>query len=99
VARPEDRAARLAEIFKAGCQSRFALKEGTAGTFTALDRFLHDYLANFPEIRFESQISLLQFDVERDLFDCKTIYWRDGEHFSLSGERLFGKRLLSLIDE
>lgn len=89
----------LASIFEAGCDARFTLKPGTVETFERLDQFLRDFLAGVPEVAFESQIKRLRFDVESDLFSCDTIYWRDGEHFSRTGEERFGARLKDLVDE
>jgi hypothetical protein len=89
----------LASIFTAGCDVGFTLKPGTVETFERLERFLRDYLAGITEIAFVSQIERLRFNVESDLLGCDTIYWRDGEHFSHSGELRFGARLSDVVGE
>ncbi|NQZ01569.1 MAG: acyltransferase [Bdellovibrionales bacterium] len=42
---------------------------------------------------------LLDFDWQKDLTDCKQLYWSNESHWSSAGEMRFGKRLISLLEK
>ncbi|MDM4772582.1 acyltransferase family protein [Solimonas sp. SE-A11] len=78
-----------------------ALRPHLQQAFQSLDQKLALRLAN-PEaaVRYLSAQQRMQFDPNRDVFDCRRLLWRDGDHWSPAGEVEFGRRLLrSLADE
>jgi hypothetical protein len=50
------------------------------------------------EVPYVSALAAIDFHADRDMFDCGSVYWMDGDHFSEVGERRFGLRLAPVID-
>ena len=43
-------------------------------------------------MNFLYQVEAFGFSFDRDLLDCDSIFWSDGDHFSLAGEKRFSGR-------
>jgi hypothetical protein len=82
-------------FLKNGCNFSYELRPNLAQTFINLDAEISKVVdkLNASNIRVMSQNSIFDFDFSVDLLNCKDIFWRDGDHFSASGEARFGARL------
>ncbi|MEO0336901.1 MAG: SGNH hydrolase domain-containing protein, partial [Pseudomonadota bacterium] len=48
-------------------------------------------------LKYISTVSSLDFNWKQDLTDCNTLYWSNESHWSSTGEKRFGKRLMRLM--
>jgi hypothetical protein len=72
--------------------------EDLARGLVQLDQYIESRIAkNTSSLHYVSLINLLNFDKQVDLYDCNSIYWFDGDHWSASGERRFGKKIVDAI--
>ena len=67
-------------------------------TFNNLDRELGNSVSRRSKITYVSIIPALNFNWNKDLYDCKTVFWSDGDHWSTEGEARFGARILNLLN-
>lgn len=74
------------------CDVDVQLREGQREMYQRLDAEIANLLAG-TSIGYVSQSELLPFEMG----SCGDLYWSDGDHFSQSGERYFGKILSVLI--
>lgn len=74
-------------------QERFALRPGHRAIFEELDAYLS---LEVPKagIGYISELDAIGFDPQTEIYDCDTVYWSDGDHWSEAGEALFGPRLV-----
>lgn len=77
--------------------SQLALRPNLEENFTGLDRRLAEVAGGLPGIRYVSQIELMQLQTPQDLHDCEAIYWADGDHWSMVGERRFASRFAPIL--
>lgn len=80
-------------MIRRGCSHDYALRPGQKEIYEKLDREL---AATATEHGFDyvSQIDGMVFALSRDFMTCDTIYWIDGDHWSLAGAERFVKRLV-----
>lgn len=83
-----------AAILRTGCAGRFALRTGQRELFLKLDQNI-EQVARKSGYRFVSQQSPSTFNEAQDFVNCDVWFWRDGDHWSLHGARLFVSRLAS----
>jgi hypothetical protein len=76
-----------------GCNVDIQLRKGQREIYQRLDKEITNQLVG-TSIKYISQTELLPFK----LGSCGDLYWSDGDHFSQSGERYFGKILFDLVD-
>ena len=85
---------RLNAMVDGGCNKRFALRDGQVALFTNLDKRLGRAAAE-GGVHYVSLIDAIQFDMATDFMTCSMLFWRDGDHWSTAGARLFVQRLLT----
>lgn len=73
------------------------VQDNTDRTFRQLDAYIKRAIAAKPAITYVSEIDAVTFDEEKDLYDCKSVYWSDGDHWTTAGEMQFGKRIFSVL--
>jgi peptidoglycan/LPS O-acetylase OafA/YrhL len=80
-------------MIRRGCLHNYALRPGQREIYEKLDREL---AATAAEHGFDyvSQIDGMEFALSRDFMTCDTIYWIDGDHWSLEGAERFVNRLV-----
>ncbi len=66
--------------------------------FLRLDEFLAD-ASKQRKFHYFSSVRQVGFDPASDVFDCNSVYWSDGDHWSMAGEARFGKRLVESLPE
>ncbi|AXQ29514.1 acyltransferase [Solimonas sp. K1W22B-7] len=79
--------------------SQARIKPGVREGYLALDRALALRPLAEKGITYVSQVEALQFDERRDLYTCRAVYWRDGDHWSPAGERYFGARIVDALSK
>ncbi len=79
-------------IRRRGCETRVRLRPGQQEAFAELDKVL-DPLSRSNGFEYISALEILDLKFPRDLTDCKTVFWNDGDHFSEAGEARFAPRL------
>lgn len=84
-------------IVRAGCAGAFELRPNQFGAYRMLEAEMSAALAGSP-VRLVSQIDAMALDMGRDFMSCETLYWRDGDHFSLDGLHWFGLRVTAALD-
>lgn len=81
-------------MLNAGCDHTYALRPGIDTLFADLDRTLASASAA-AGVRYVSLIDAVQFDARSEFMTCEQLFWRDGDHWSLEGAKLFVGRLLA----
>jgi hypothetical protein len=81
----------LRQTLRASCDESFMLRDNQAEAFARLDQYLRSRLTG-TGLGFLSQNDAFSFQFPRDFWDCRQLYWSDGDHLSEAGERLFGGR-------
>lgn len=66
-------------------------------TFRQLDTFIKSRASAESNITYVSGIDAVGFDESRDLYDCSSVYWSDGDHWSTAGEIRFGARIYETL--
>lgn len=74
-----------------------AVDENIIATFEQLDQALKVRLVPETRLKYVSQVDTVAFDTKVDLYDCGVVFWADTDHWSLSGERRFGRRLDTVL--
>jgi peptidoglycan/LPS O-acetylase OafA/YrhL len=77
--------------------SRIEVPDNTERTFKKLDDFIRRRVAGATRITYVSTIDAVAFDEGRDLYDCNSVYWSDGDHWTTAGEVRFGKRISAVL--
>lgn len=87
---------RVKDILREGCQRPIQGDPSVARALARLDRSIAGMAEHHPRVTYISQIDALGLDPREDLYDCEAgaVYWSDGDHFSIAGERRFGARLV-----
>jgi len=86
-------------VLRNGCEGNYFFREGQYELFERLERVIRDAIdtarddAGLQTKTWLSQNEQFAFDLSKDYMTCDDIYWSDGDHFSETGEVLFGKRL------
>ncbi|MDQ8699854.1 acyltransferase family protein [Hyphomicrobium sp. LHD-15] len=84
--------------FAMACEdAQIEIHDSVSRTWQALDAFLTTRLAEEPRLRYVSGLAAVPFDSRHDLYDCHSVYWEDTDHWSASGERRFGKRIVAAL--
>ena len=81
-------------MLNGGCDHPYALRKGQEELFAALDESLAAS-AEAAGVAYVSLIDAIAFDMETDFMTCDQLYWRDSNHWSEAGARLFVGRLLA----
>jgi len=78
-----------------GCDFEWNLRPGTQEIYSDLDMYIKEEISKSTEhaIKTVSQIEVFGFDFPKDFFNCETIYWNDGDHYSTTGEIYFSLKL------
>lgn len=66
-------------------------------SYTNLDAYLEKILKIESDILYISSIKAINFNENKDIYDCNAYYWRDTDHFSVEGERKLGDRIVNAI--
>jgi peptidoglycan/LPS O-acetylase OafA/YrhL len=87
------------EFIKSTCVAEYFPTNRQKEIFYDLDLKLKELSAN-KKWRYVSQLDLIKFNFPSDFGDCNRLLWMDMNHFSKSGEEIFGSRfkLLELIE-
>ncbi len=85
------------KILKNGCRKNIFLKKNIEKNFLKLDNFIKKISLN-KNYKYISQIDAINFNDKNDLFSCSEIFWRDGDHFSVSGIKRFAPRILNKLE-
>ena len=82
-------------VLRNGCEGRYFFREGQVELFDTLERVIAAEVdaVGADQLSWVSQNDLFHFDLSKDYMTCDTLYWSDGDHFSETGEVLFGARL------
>ncbi|MEH6452569.1 MAG: acyltransferase family protein [Psychromonas sp.] len=81
------------QILQQGCDANFNLRDGQKTVFNSLDRYINTHTTSLKKVKFLSQNEVLDYQFPRDFMNCEKILWADGDHISIVGEEVFGKRL------
>ena len=85
------------KILKNGCKNKITLKKNIKKNFVNLDNFIKEISLN-KNYKYISQADAINFNDKKDLFNCSEIFWRDGDHFSVSGLKHFAQRILNKLE-
>jgi len=77
--------------------SRLDIQDNTVRTFRQLDAFIKQRTAAQPHLAYVSTIDAVAFDPQEDFYDCNSVYWSDGDHWTTAGEYRFGKRIYAVL--
>jgi hypothetical protein len=80
-------------MLRMGCDGDFSLRPGQAEIFSELDEYIRNVTDDGRNVEYISQIEMLEFDVSKDFMSCPDLYFSDSDHYSATGEVLFGSRL------
>lgn len=75
------------------CGTPVTLRPGQAESFDRLDQHLAEMVRDAGGINYVSQIALMSFDASKDMRECDSYDFIDGDHYSEMGEIRFGARL------
>ena len=81
-------------MIRMGCSRDFELRPGQREIYQNLDDELAEISARY-SFNYVSQLKNMKFDLSSDFRTCDTLYWIDGDHWSLSGVNRFMGRLLA----
>lgn len=79
----------LESILRTGCDV-VPLRPGLTERFAALDKVILSHLP--AQVRFLSQSAVYDIELPRDFGGCDGLFWRDGDHLSVLGQRELGGR-------
>lgn len=85
------------QILRNGCKYSYSLRPNQIDVFKDLEHAIRINLQG-KKVRSISQNDAFNFDMGTDFLNCKELYWSDGDHFTLQGEALFGKRYNVLLE-
>lgn len=94
---PHVNAMKIKKLAMACEDARIEIHESVSRTWGALDAFLANRLAKEAHLRYVSGLAAVSFDSRHDLYDCQSVYWEDTDHWSASGERRFGQRIVAAL--
>ena len=82
-------------ILRNGCEGKYFFREGQVALFDNLERVIAAQIdaVGSDRLTWVSQNELFHIDLAKDFMTCDDLYWSDGDHFSETGEVLFGSRL------
>lgn len=72
------------------------ISENTLASFVELDKYLKDK-SRAGAVPYFSSIDVIKFNPEFDLYNCDSLYWIDGDHWSPQGEKEFGRRIVDAL--
>jgi peptidoglycan/LPS O-acetylase OafA/YrhL len=81
------------QILHKGCDFNFKLRTNHQEAFDSLDKYIGTNTAALNRVKFLSQNEVLNYQFPQDFMTCDSILWSDGDHLSIIGEELLGKRL------
>ncbi len=81
-------------VLQETCAATFDLRPKQRAQFEKLDTTIAAALAGTP-VKYLA-LAAMPFGMTTDFLNCSVNYWTDGDHWSPSGEALFGTRLLPL---
>jgi peptidoglycan/LPS O-acetylase OafA/YrhL len=70
---------------------------GNIAIFAQLDQTLARYVQKHKSLFYISALDVLQFDASNDLYTCNEAFWSDGNHWTIAGEREFGRRIIESL--
>ncbi len=82
-------------VLRNGCEGNYFFRDKQYELFENLEKVIAAAVdaAGADQLTWVSQNDLFGFDLTKDYMTCDDIYWSDGDHFSETGEVLFGARL------
>ena len=82
-------------VLRNGCDGKYFFRDKQYELFEDLERVISTAVdaVGSDQLTWVSQNDLFGFDLTTDYMSCEDIYWSDGDHFSETGEVLFGSRL------
>jgi len=80
-------------VSKYTCENKFITRSALDSAFVELDNKLQNI---FFGSRYISLQKLIKFSIDRDFINCSEIYWSDGDHWSVAGEKKFSQLLKDL---
>lgn len=87
----------LNRVLRGGCEATYTMRPGQADAFAQVDAAVASAAARISVSHIALQAQ--PFAMETDFLTCQTFYWSDGDHWSTSGEALFGARLMPLLPQ
>ena len=81
------------QILQRGCDFKFKLRDNEKALFDSLDQYIEKKVKPLANLDFLSQNKTLNYQFPQDFMNCETIYWKDTDHLSIDGEKMFGERL------
>ena len=82
-------------VLRNGCEGKYSFRTNQYAVFENLEKVISNAVdvADVQNLSWVSQNRAFRFDLTSDFMTCDNIYWSDGDHYSDTGEVLFGKRL------
>ena len=82
-------------VLRNGCTGKYFFRKNQYELFDQLESVIVESLDEVKndQLTWLSQNEMFNFDLTNDYMTCDEIYWSDGDHFSETGEVLFGSRL------
>ncbi|MBL6693302.1 MAG: acyltransferase [SAR86 cluster bacterium] len=80
-------------IKKFFCSHEFKARDNLSLAFKSLDQYFED---TFPPENYISLQKVTNFLMSEDFINCNEIFWSDGDHWSISGEKKFSYLLRNL---
>lgn len=77
-------------IKKYSCEHKFSTRESLDNAFKSLDKH---FIELFPSSKYISLQEITKFSMATDFINCDNLYWSDGDHWSISGEKHFSNKL------
>lgn len=81
------------QILQKGCDFNFKLRNNHKMFFDLLDEYIESNTPPLNRVKFISQNKTLKYQFPQDFMNCEKILWSDGDHLSIIGEEVLGKRL------
>jgi peptidoglycan/LPS O-acetylase OafA/YrhL len=88
------------KMIRRGCDYKASLTASHMGNFERLDEAVRAQIdTSRPAYGYLSEFEAVALDPSVDLYDCEAIYWSDGDHWSIAGERRFGRRVVEFAQQ
>jgi peptidoglycan/LPS O-acetylase OafA/YrhL len=81
----------LRRTLQADCSAEFGLRSNSIEVHSRLESEIRNRLSK-SRIVYLSQSESLKIRFPHDFWNCRDIFWSDGDHYSAAGERHFGAR-------
>ncbi|RDB44279.1 acyltransferase [Halomonas sp. DQ26W] len=87
----------LKRVVRSGCNSEFRMRPGQQELYEEISNLISRQ-AKDSLVEYVDQIELVNFSIAKDFINCDSWFWRDGDHWSLTGAKEFTRRMYRQLE-